>query len=583
MSDLLNKASLVVIPSGYKEDTVYSVVPSDGSGDLSFTRASNGTRVNSAGLVEVCPWNVWEGSNNFSATYWDQYQLTPTTGTTTDIYGNSSTVYKLIGSVTNSYSFINRSSNGSANTAFSVYAKPNGYTKIGISNRSTNDWNFVVDLVTKVVSNIYDSASSIVSINVVDAVGDWKRIEVVVSSAVQYNLHPLPSNFNSTNFDNVTLNGTDGVWVMASQVNIGSTAKPYFPTTDRLNVPRLTYQNGGGGCPSLLLEKQSTNLALYSEDFASWTQANITVTANNTTSPDGTQNADKIQASGSGSVSHSVRQFISTTSGAVYALSLYAKKGTTDWIMIRHDNGGTLNYFNLNTGAKGTADASATITSVGNGWYRIVVYHTGTGSNGPEIYIATSDGGNEFTASGQNIYIWGAQYEASSYPTSLINTTSASATRLADACFKTGISSLIGQTEGVVFAEFLNPAKDANARYVSLSDGTGNNRIDIYAVSSTEIGIYAAKAGTAIINTSFNVPANARLKYAIAYKSGQWAWYLNGSQINTSTDINVPAMSAVQITTAADQTAAAGDNPLIQAILFPTRLSNSELASLTTL
>jgi hypothetical protein len=154
---------------------------------------------------------------------------------------------------------------------------------------------------------------------------------------------------------------------------------------------------------------------------------------------------------------------------------------------------------------------------------------------------------------------------------------------VADACFKTGISSLIGQTEGVVFAEFLNPAKDANARYVSLSDGTGNNRIDIYAVSSTEIGIYAAKAGTAIINTSFNVPANARLKYAIAYKSGQWAWYLNGSQINTSTDINVPAMSAVQITTAADQTAAAGDNPLIQAILFPTRLSNSELASLTTL
>jgi hypothetical protein len=28
--------------------------PTDGSGDLSFTRASNGTRINSAGLVEVC-------------------------------------------------------------------------------------------------------------------------------------------------------------------------------------------------------------------------------------------------------------------------------------------------------------------------------------------------------------------------------------------------------------------------------------------------------------------------------------------------------------------------------------------------
>jgi hypothetical protein len=57
MSDLLNSVSLVMIPSGYAEDKVYSAVPTDGSGDLSFTRSSNGTRINSAGLVEVVPWN----------------------------------------------------------------------------------------------------------------------------------------------------------------------------------------------------------------------------------------------------------------------------------------------------------------------------------------------------------------------------------------------------------------------------------------------------------------------------------------------------------------------------------------------
>jgi len=58
MSDLLNQASLVYIPSGYKEDTAYSVIPTDGSGDLTFTRASDGTRVNSSGLVENVPWNL---------------------------------------------------------------------------------------------------------------------------------------------------------------------------------------------------------------------------------------------------------------------------------------------------------------------------------------------------------------------------------------------------------------------------------------------------------------------------------------------------------------------------------------------
>jgi hypothetical protein len=88
MSDLLNKASLVVIPSGYKEDTVYSVVPSDGSGDLSFTRASNGTRVNSAGLVEVVPWNLLDNSNGFTSASWVLTQITSTSGQSDPLGGN---------------------------------------------------------------------------------------------------------------------------------------------------------------------------------------------------------------------------------------------------------------------------------------------------------------------------------------------------------------------------------------------------------------------------------------------------------------------------------------------------------------
>ena len=83
MSDLLNQASLVMVPSGYKEDTVYSVVPTDGSGDLSFTRASNGTRVNSAGLVEVCPWNLAEYSEDFSNGVWSALDATITTNAAT--------------------------------------------------------------------------------------------------------------------------------------------------------------------------------------------------------------------------------------------------------------------------------------------------------------------------------------------------------------------------------------------------------------------------------------------------------------------------------------------------------------------
>ena len=45
-------ASLIYYPSGYKASKAYSLKPTDGSGDLTFTRASTATRVNESGLIE---------------------------------------------------------------------------------------------------------------------------------------------------------------------------------------------------------------------------------------------------------------------------------------------------------------------------------------------------------------------------------------------------------------------------------------------------------------------------------------------------------------------------------------------------
>ena len=44
---------LALIPTGYKAGKVYSVLPESGVGDFTFTRASEATRINSAGLLEV--------------------------------------------------------------------------------------------------------------------------------------------------------------------------------------------------------------------------------------------------------------------------------------------------------------------------------------------------------------------------------------------------------------------------------------------------------------------------------------------------------------------------------------------------
>lgn len=48
-----DKASLVQIPSGYKANKLYSVLPVNGDGDFTFARTSTGTRVNKDGYIET--------------------------------------------------------------------------------------------------------------------------------------------------------------------------------------------------------------------------------------------------------------------------------------------------------------------------------------------------------------------------------------------------------------------------------------------------------------------------------------------------------------------------------------------------
>ena len=53
-----DKASIVQLPDGAKAGTLYSIVPTDGSGDFSVTRATTATRVNEQGLIESVAANV---------------------------------------------------------------------------------------------------------------------------------------------------------------------------------------------------------------------------------------------------------------------------------------------------------------------------------------------------------------------------------------------------------------------------------------------------------------------------------------------------------------------------------------------
>jgi hypothetical protein len=575
MSDLLNKASLVVIPSGYKEDTVYSVVPSDGSGDLSFTRASNGTRINSAGLVEVCPWNLLQQSETFDNAAWSKLGATVTANDITAPNGTL-TADKVVFSGANNSIYQAVSLNGEIATRF-VYIKGTAGETISID-------------------DIYVSQPNIT------LTGDWQLIGFTSAT-------PSLRGFGISTYGGATART---IWLWGAQLNIGSTAKPYFPTTDRLNVPRLTYQNGGGGCPSLLLEKQSSNQFLRSQEFdnATWIKgSNVSVTANSIVSPDGTQNADTVTNSGATIVYiYQLSQGTATT----WTTSFYAKKGTNKYLGISITAYSYVNeryqpVFNLddgtiqaqNTSGSNVTNTSCSITPVGNGWYRITA--TGTFAAGSDYCYAvlqssnntnyqpdTATGSLDWTnATNGNAYLWGAQIEASSYPTSYIPTTSASATRVADACSKTGISSLIGQTEGVLFAEFDMISNANSGAYQTIINiaTDANNSIDILKNNTTsELYVFAINGGVIQVNSVGISGTNilGRHKIALAYKSNDYVCYLDGVQVFTDTSASVPACSNLYLGAYLGASNILAGS-ISQAVLFKTRLTNAELASLTTI
>ncbi len=569
MSDLLNKASLVMIPSGYKEDVVYSAIPTDGSGDLSFTRASNGTRINSAGLVEDCPWNLLGYSEEFNNAAWDKVGTTITANATTAPNGTN-TADNLIPSNGTQLSWVlqNFTSVVGSTYTISLYVKSTDYSFVQI----TGSTGFLSEYQNFNISTGALATGSGGTATITSVGNGWYRITYsltcISTGTTNRFIITVQDSGTAARLASCTGNGTKFVSIWGAQLNIGSTAKPYFPTTDRLNVPRLTYQNGGGGCPSLLLEKQSTNLLLRSEEFdnAAYTQAagvggSITRTANYGISPDGTQNADRLQFT-RGTTYAELYQRVLTTIGTTYTLSFWAKSLSGTPKLYTAWNGAYANEVTFTTD-----------------WVRYTYTFTATGISSGINFITFSS--LPTTSTTADILVWGAQLEASSYATSYIPTTSASATRVADACSKTGISSLIGQTEGVLFVDVNYETIAGISMFLSIRPNA-TNKIEVYRDGQTIYGDILGNSVSVILSKSSS-PVG-RYKIALAYKSGQTALYINGTSVATSATAFSFASSLadlfVNLRSGGTLTEQAFYN---EALLFPTRLNNSELVSLTTL
>jgi len=549
---LLEQASLIVTPNAYKEDVLYSVVPNDRSGDLDVVRATTATRVNADGLIEVVPKNLSSYSEQFDNAYWGKTNSTvnsnsaisPNDTLTADKFienngdGNKWLYFTPTVTVGNSYTY-------------SVYAKKGERDFIYINAYSGTNNITWFNLNNGTIGTSQNGVATITNLG-----NGWYRctLSVIVASGIQFFLLGVS---NANNIMNYTGDGTSGLYVWGAQLEAGSTATSYFPTTDRLNIPRLDYS--GGGCPSILVEPQRTNLLTYSEQFddASWSKNNSTITSNTSIAPSGITTADTLVITSGG---HLLKQVgYSSVSGQSVSISIFAKNQTTNFLTFG--------------GATIAGTDVYTIQNYGNGWYRHIRTRT---------FTATSTGLIQFIIYNQvgTHIIWGAQLEAGSNATSYIPTVASTVTRNADVISKTGISGLIGQTEGTIFVDFNK--KNNIESIISIDDASSNNRIFLESTGANNVKLRFISGGVTTVDNTSSILIDGKNKIAIGYANNDVVMYHNGVQIFLDNTATIPSTSVIRLGTNVTNLFQL-NNGINSAQLYKTRLTNAELQALTTL
>ena len=569
---IYDKASLVLIPSGTKTSKVYSQKPVNGDGDFTFSRSTAATRVNADGNIEKETQNLLLQSNTFDSGVWSNDDTTETGGQSG--YDGTSNAWKVVGNTNASRHYIVQSISKSGVNTWSLYAKASGHSYVQFGSGSTTNQYVNFDLSDGSIGNI---GSDFFSAIAEDIGGGWYRLSVVDKISTNGFYISLVSSKTAGWLESWSMsNATDGIYIQDAQLEQGLVARDYIETTTAAveggitdNVPRLDYTDSS--CPALLLEPQRTNKLSNSEYINSgstWVEDNgADCTPNYSTSPEGVDNATRVQLDNSGafSLTRIYHDFVPNASNDT--ASFYAKSNTGSSF-------GIVIY--LRDSGFGAVRGFKTIT-ITNEWQRFDLTADCSGASGNVMFLIYNTTANE----NWDFLMYGAQVEAGSYATSYIPTYGTSVTRNEDACTKTGISSLIGQSEGTLFVEVAAIASESSNKRISISDGTNNNRVTL-SFTNASITAFVVSGGIVSVANSLGISTpEEKHKIAVAYKENDFVVYVDGMQVLADTSGDVPvSMSEFKFS---DGSGLLFFGNVDQSLLFKTRLSNEELAALTTI
>jgi hypothetical protein len=249
---LFDDASLVMIPIAYKDGKLYSIKPTDGSGDFTFSRSTAATRVNADGLIESvtdnvprldytdssCPALKLEPQRTnlieykaFDNAYWTKTGSSVVSGFASPSADSPLGAFKL---VEDSSSGIHRvKADGISVSAnrynVSVFVKPNGRNEIRVSlaNYFSSGTDAYFNLDTKVITYGTRAENGLIE----TFANGWFRCSFSSTSGelagpnAFVHIDTALSNSNSYQGD-----GTSGVYIYGAQLEQGSYATSYIPT-----------------------------------------------------------------------------------------------------------------------------------------------------------------------------------------------------------------------------------------------------------------------------------------------------------------------------------------------------------------
>jgi hypothetical protein len=603
MANLYDKASLVLPTSpAYKDGAIQAYKPLTSQGTFDFSRGSNlaATRVDANGLIEKGRENLMRYSNDFANAAWSAAPYVTSTGGQQG-YDGTNNASELEVVISGNYRSITQASNTSGVITNSIYAKAGNSNYLGIVDSAGQGSSLCIfDLtdgsVTYKIGGDWIETSS-------ESVGNgWYRLKTTHKGlSPNYMLWFVANASNSTAGD-----AGNSVFIQDAQQEVGLAATDYIETGASTaqagileDMPRLDYSDGD--CPSLLLEPQRTNTLANSEYFlgSGYTSIDyVSITLSNETSPEGKQNAFNFIPTTDGASNH--RMYTLTGAYASATQSIFIKpNGHYHYALRESSTTGASIGFNLedeniiveySTG--GCTASNGKIEPLENGWYRIsgTFSFASAANNGFGLYAASptwSSGDVESVNwAGDGVsgaYIYGAQLESGSYPTSYIPTYGSSVTRSGDSCSKTGVANVIGQTEGTMFIDFIwDGVSNIVADNVIMSLGPQYYGTSTITISNYNGALYArVTSGVTIIqnlNASIILTSGTRYKIGFAYANNDFAFYVNGNLVNSASSGTPPATSSVYLNNYHPNT-----KNVNQSIVFPTRLSNAELAALTTI